>query len=81
MPSQAGRVERRPAQPVAVGVAPVTAGTPPRIAGVIINLSRAAFTSGMHAAFLVAAAVVPAGAVIGLLARRGNGAAAAHPGI
>ena len=59
----------------------VTAGTPPRIAGLITNLSRPAFMSGMHAAFLVAAAVAPAGAVIGLLVRRGNGTAAAHSGI
>jgi len=66
---------------VAVGVALVTAGTPSRIAGVITNLSRAALMGGMHAAFLVAAAVAVAGAVIGLLVRWGNGAAAAHPGI
>jgi hypothetical protein len=81
MPSQAGCIERRPAQPVAVGAALVTAGTLPRIAGVITRLSRAAFMSGRHAAFLVAAAVALAGAVIGLLVRRGNGTAAAHPGI
>ena len=59
----------------------VTAGTPPRIAGVITRLSRAAFTSGMHTAFLVAVAVALARAVIGLLVRRGNGAAGAHAGI
>jgi hypothetical protein len=62
-------------------VEPVTVSTPPRIAGVITHLSHAALISGMHAAFLVAAAIALAGAVIGLLARRGNGAAAARPGI
>ena len=37
---------------------------------------------GMHAAFLVAAAVALAGALIGLLTRRGNGGAeAARAGI
>jgi EmrB/QacA subfamily drug resistance transporter len=66
---------------VSVGVAPVTASTPPQVAGVITHLSHAAFMSGMHAAFLVAAAVALAGAVIGLLVRRGNGAAGAHAGI
>jgi hypothetical protein len=35
----------------------------------------------MHTAFLVAAAVALAGAVIGLLTRRGSGAASAHAGI
>ncbi len=66
---------------VSVGVAPVTAGTPPQIADTITQISHAAFMSGMHAAFLVAAVVALAGAVIGLLTKRGNGAAGAHAGI
>jgi hypothetical protein len=35
----------------------------------------------MHSAFLVAAAVALAGAVIALLTRRGDGATEAHAGI
>jgi len=65
-----------------VGAAPVTASTPHQVAGVITDISHATFASGMHTAFLVAAAVALAGAVIGLLTRRGNGeAAGAHAGI
>jgi EmrB/QacA subfamily drug resistance transporter len=63
---------------VSVGAAPVTSGTPRQIATVITDISHAAFVSGMHTAFLVAAAVALAGALIGLLIRRGNGAAGAH---
>ncbi|HVB44923.1 MAG TPA: MFS transporter [Streptosporangiaceae bacterium] len=66
---------------VSVGVAPVTPGTPPQLASVIAHVSHATFVSGMNAAFLVAAAVALAGAVIGLATRRGNGAARAHSAI
>jgi EmrB/QacA subfamily drug resistance transporter len=67
---------------VSVGAAPVTASTPRQVAGVITDISHATFASGMHTAFLVAAAVALAGAVIGLLTRRGNGEAApGHAGI
>jgi EmrB/QacA subfamily drug resistance transporter len=66
---------------VSVGAAPVTASTPRPVASVITDISHATFASGMHTAFLVAAAVALAGAFIGLLTRRGNGAAEAHAGI
>ena len=66
---------------ISVGAAPVTASTPRQVAGVITDISQATFASGMHAAFLVAAAVALAGAVIGLLTRRGNGAEGAHAGL
>ena len=66
---------------VSVGAAPVTGSTPPRIAAQIANVSHAAFTAGMHDAFLVAAAVALAGAAVALLAKRGNHAAAAHAGL
>lgn len=66
---------------VSVGAAPVTASTPRQVAGVITDISHATFASGMHTAFLVAAAVALAGAVIGLLTRRGNGAEGAHAGL
>jgi EmrB/QacA subfamily drug resistance transporter len=66
---------------VSVGAAPVTSGTPPQVARVITDISHAAFASGMHAAFLVAAAVALAGAFIGLLIRPGTGGEAVHAGI
>src|SRR6266568_3651342 len=66
---------------VSVGAAPVTGSTPPQLASQIIRISHATFTAGMHNAFLVAAAVALAGAVIALITRRGTGTAAAHAGI
>ena len=66
---------------VSVGVAPVPSGTPAQVAGVITQISHATFTAGMHNAFLVAAAVALAGAVIALITRRGTGTTAAHAGI
>jgi len=66
---------------VSVGAAPVPSGTPVGLASEITRISHATFTAGMHNAFLVAAAVALTGAVIGLITRRGNGAAAAHVGI
>jgi EmrB/QacA subfamily drug resistance transporter len=63
---------------VSVGVAPVTSSTPPAVASAITQVSHATFVSGMHAAFLVAAVVALAGAVIGLFIKPGNGAPAAH---
>ncbi len=62
-----------------MGAAPVTASTPRQAASVITDISHATFASGMHTAFLVAAAVALAGAFTGLLTRRGNGAAGATP--
>jgi len=64
-----------------VGAAPVTSGTPPQIARVITDISHATFAAGMHTAFLVAAAVALAGALIGLLIRPGNNPAEAHAGL
>jgi EmrB/QacA subfamily drug resistance transporter len=57
---------------VEVGVAPVTRSTPAGIAQVITSISHDAFSTGMHAAFLVAAAVALAGAVIALFTRPGH---------
>jgi len=51
----------------------VTSSTPPQIARVITDISHATFAAGMHTAFLVAAAVALAGALIGLLIRPGQG--------
>jgi len=65
-----------------VGAAPVTSGTPPQIARVITDISHATFAAGMHTAFLVAAAVALAGALIGLLIRPGRvGTEGAHAGL
>ncbi|HEX9033592.1 MAG TPA: hypothetical protein VF834_17260 [Streptosporangiaceae bacterium] len=50
-------------------MAPVTPGTPPRLATVITGIARTTFMAGMHAAFLVAAAVALTGAVIALVTR------------
>jgi EmrB/QacA subfamily drug resistance transporter len=63
---------------VSVGVTPVPAGTPAHAAGAITQISHAAFTAGMHNAFLVAAAVALAGAGIALITKKGTGAAEAH---
>jgi hypothetical protein len=57
---------------VSVGVAPVPPNTPPRVASVITEISHDAFVNGMHAAFLVAAAVALAGAAIALITKRGS---------
>jgi hypothetical protein len=52
------------------------------VARVITDISHATFVSGMHTAFLVAAGVALAGALIGLLIRPGKGGAeAVHAGI
>ncbi len=64
---------------VSVGAAPVSPGTPARVAAVITQISHDTFVAGMHNAFMVAAAVALAGALIALIAKRGNGAAA-HAG-
>jgi hypothetical protein len=66
---------------VSVGAAPVTSSTPSQLAGEITRISHATFIAGMHNAFLVAAVVALAGAVIALITKRGNGTAAAHAGI
>jgi hypothetical protein len=66
---------------VSIGAAPVTGNTPPQLASAITRISHATFTAGMHNAFLVAAAVALAGAVIALITRRRTGTTAAHAGI
>ena len=66
---------------VSIGAAPVTGNTPSQLAGEITRISHATFTAGMHNAFLVAAAVALAGAVIALITRRRTGTTAAHAGI
>jgi EmrB/QacA subfamily drug resistance transporter len=66
---------------ISVGAAPVTRNTPSQLATEITRISHATFVAGMHNAFVVAAAVVLAGALIALITKRGNGAADAHAGI
>ncbi len=65
---------------VSVGQVPVTASVPHQLASTITQVSHGTFVSGMHAAFLVAAGVALAGALIGLLTRSGNGTADGHAG-
>jgi hypothetical protein len=66
---------------VSVGIAPITRGTPDRAATEITRISHAALVAGMHNAFLLAAAVALAGALIALITKRGNGTAGARAGI
>jgi hypothetical protein len=66
---------------VSVGVAPVPHGTPAAVAATITQISHNTFVSGMHAAFLVAAVVALAGAVLALLTKRGDSTEGAHVGI
>jgi EmrB/QacA subfamily drug resistance transporter len=66
---------------ISVGAAPVTSSTPPQLASAITHVSDATFAGGMHSAFLVAAAVALAGAVIALITRRGNDDAEPHAGL
>jgi EmrB/QacA subfamily drug resistance transporter len=63
---------------VSVGMAPLSPGTPARVASAITSVSHATFASGMHAAFLVGAAVALGAALIALLTRRGTGEAGAQ---
>jgi hypothetical protein len=67
---------------VSVGAAPITRHTPPRAATLITQISHNTFVAGMHNAFLLAAAVALAGALIALITKRGTGAGdATHAGI
>jgi EmrB/QacA subfamily drug resistance transporter len=64
-----------------VGAAPVTSHTPPQLASEVTRISHAAFAAGMHNAFLVAAAVALAGALIALITRRGSSPAETHAAV
>jgi EmrB/QacA subfamily drug resistance transporter len=82
LPALTGAQQAAVESAVSVGAAPVTSSTPPQVARVITDISHATFASGMHTAFLVAAAVALAGALIGLLIRPGRvGAEGAHAGL
>jgi EmrB/QacA subfamily drug resistance transporter len=65
-----------------VGVAPVPAGSSPQVAAAITNVTHSAFVSGMSAAFVVAACVALAGAVIAalFLGRKGGPRSDSEPG-
>ena len=80
VPALTGAQQAAAQSAISVGAAPVTSSTPLQIARVITDISHATFASGMHAAFLVAAAVALAGAVVGLLTRSGDGAAGGRAG-
>lgn len=58
---------------VSVGAAPVRPGLPSQISDLITTVSHDVFTSGMTAAFLTAAVVALAGALIALLTRPASG--------
>jgi EmrB/QacA subfamily drug resistance transporter len=72
LPALTGAQQAAVESAASVGAAPVTSSTPPEVARVITDISHATFVSGMHTAFLVAAAVALAGALIGLLIRPGQ---------
>jgi Na+/melibiose symporter-like transporter len=72
LPALTGAQQSAAESAISVGAAPVASSTPPRVASVITDISHATFASGMHTAFLVAAAVALAGALIGLLIRPGR---------
>jgi EmrB/QacA subfamily drug resistance transporter len=57
---------------VTVGVAPVPHGAPSQLATAITSVSHGTFVTGMSAAFVTAAIVALAGAVVALLAKRGR---------
>jgi hypothetical protein len=75
LPALTGAQQAAVESAVSVGAAPVTSSTPPEVARVITDISHATFASGMHTAFLVAAAVALAGALIGLPIRPGHATA------
>jgi hypothetical protein len=58
---------------VSVGVAPVQQGDPPQVASELVRITHEVFSSGMSAAFLVAAIVALAGAGVALLTRAASG--------
>jgi EmrB/QacA subfamily drug resistance transporter len=60
-----------------VGAAPVQKGIPAQAAATIADVTHATFISGMTASFLTACIVAVGGALIALLTRRGDSAAAA----
>jgi hypothetical protein len=57
------------------------ASSPPQAAHVITQISHAAFAAGMHTAFLAAAAVALARAILALVVRPGNGTPEPFPAI
>ncbi len=66
---------------IAQGVVPIQPGTPAQAAAAFTTGAHAAFMDGLHLAMLVGAVVALAGALIGLIVRRGQGdvtAAAVH---
>jgi EmrB/QacA subfamily drug resistance transporter len=62
---------------VAVGVAPVSKGTPAQVAALITKVAHETFVSGMALAFTVAGVVATLAAVVALFTKRGANADAA----
>jgi EmrB/QacA subfamily drug resistance transporter len=59
---------------VSVGAAPVPPHASTQLAAAITNATHQTFSGGMHTAFLVAAIVALAGALVALITKRGSGA-------
>ncbi|SEE64190.1 drug resistance transporter, EmrB/QacA subfamily [Streptomyces sp. 3213] len=72
LPALSGEQLAQAKDAVSVGVAPVTADTPPAVAETITQIAHSAFMDGMHLAFVVAGCVSVAGALIGLLTKQGR---------
>jgi EmrB/QacA subfamily drug resistance transporter len=72
LPSLSGAQLAEVKSATTVGVAPVPHGTPAQAADLMTGVVHGTFISGMNTAFLVASVVALAGALIALLARRGQ---------
>lgn len=55
---------------------PVAEGTPPEVAGKIVNVAHDTFVSGMSTAFMVAGIVAVIAALVATLTKRGENAEA-----
>ncbi|CAL9547516.1 MFS transporter [Streptomyces sp. enrichment culture] len=64
------------AEAVQFGIAPVTPGLPPEVAGTITEVAHDTFMSGMHLASLTAAAVAAVAIAVAFLTKRGENAQA-----
>ncbi|WP_328893742.1 MFS transporter [Streptomyces sp. NBC_00236] len=61
---------------IKVGMPPVAEGTPPEVAGKIVNVAHDTFVSGMSTAFMVAGIVAVIAALVATLTKRGENAEA-----
>ncbi|MFK0154766.1 MFS transporter [Streptomyces sp. NPDC090493] len=72
LPPLSGEQLAQAKEAVSVGAAPVTAQTPAAAVEPITQIAHGAFIDGMHVAFVAAACVSLAGALLGLLTKQGR---------